>query len=84
MKKACREHPTTGVHKCYNLEPELTDLMAQTGDYDAHLWAWKTWHEGIKKMNSEIRTLDLFNWANWMYEKVWAVNYVRCTCATWN
>lgn len=61
--QACRDDPITGTHKCYNLEPELTDLMAQTGDYDDHLWAWKTWHEGVGRQLRPLylRYVDLTN-----------------------
>ena len=38
------------------LEPELTELMAQNGNYDDHLWAWRTWHNGVGR---QLRPLYL-------------------------
>ena len=38
------------------LEPQLTDLMAQNGNYDDHLWAWQAWHNGVGR---QLRPLYL-------------------------
>lgn len=38
------------------LEPELTELMAQVGNYDDHLWAWQAWHNGVGR---QLRPLYL-------------------------
>ena len=38
------------------LEPELTELMAEVGNYDDHLWAWQAWHNGVGR---QLRPLYL-------------------------
>lgn len=54
--QACRTNPNTGVNECMYLEPELTELMAQNGNYDDHLWAWQNWHNGVGR---QLRPLYL-------------------------
>ncbi len=38
------------------LEPELTEVMSQNGNYEDHLWAWKSWHNGVGR---QLRPLFL-------------------------
>lgn len=41
------------LEECFNLDPGITDIMANSRDYDELLWAWKGWHDASgKKMRS--------------------------------
>lgn len=48
---------------CLSLEPELTELMSHSRDYDALLWAWRGWHDatGAKMRHIFTRTVQLQN-----------------------
>ncbi|NXA93401.1 ACE enzyme, partial [Melanocharis versteri] len=58
VAKVCRENKT-----CHPLDPDLTDIMATSRDYDELLFAWKGWRDasGKKMRNSYKRYVELSN-----------------------
>ena len=51
----------TKVGKSYAIEPELTEVMSTSRDYDELLWAWRGWRDAIgpkaKPLFTEVVTL---------------------------
>lgn len=42
----------------YRLDPELTNLMSNSRDYDELQWAWESWHEATgPRMKSKYAEL---------------------------
>ncbi len=35
------------METCYSLDPDLTDIMALSRDYELLLWTWKSWSDTI-------------------------------------
>ncbi|XP_050767782.1 angiotensin-converting enzyme [Gymnogyps californianus] len=58
VAKVCRENKT-----CHPLDPDLTDIMATSRDYDELLFAWKGWRDasGKKIKNNYKRYVELSN-----------------------
>uniref|UniRef100_A0A803WAA5 Angiotensin-converting enzyme n=1 Tax=Ficedula albicollis TaxID=59894 RepID=A0A803WAA5_FICAL len=58
VAKVCREDKT-----CHPLDPDLTDIMATSRDYNELLFAWKGWRDasGKKMRNSYKRYVELSN-----------------------
>ncbi|XP_038018778.1 angiotensin-converting enzyme [Motacilla alba alba] len=58
VAKVCRENKT-----CHPLDPDLTDIMATSRDYDKLLFAWKGWRDasGKKMRNNYKRYVELSN-----------------------
>ncbi|NXO70473.1 ACE enzyme, partial [Phainopepla nitens] len=58
VAKVCRENKT-----CHPLDPDLTDIMATSRDYDELLFAWKGWRDasGKKMRNNYKRYVELSN-----------------------
>ncbi|NXE25143.1 ACE enzyme, partial [Ardeotis kori] len=58
VAKVCREDKT-----CHPLDPDLTDIMATSRDYDELLFAWKGWRDASGKMikNNYKRYVELSN-----------------------
>ncbi|NXE97932.1 ACE enzyme, partial [Menura novaehollandiae] len=58
VAKVCRENKT-----CHPLDPDLTDIMATSQDYDELLFAWKGWRDasGKKMRNNYKRYVELSN-----------------------
>ncbi|XP_072105103.1 angiotensin-converting enzyme isoform X2 [Mobula birostris] len=51
VAKVCRKNGT-----CYPLEPDLTDIMANSDDYNELLFAWKGWRDASgKKMRDNFK-----------------------------
>ncbi len=48
---------------CYSLEPDITNILAKSRDYDELLWVWKEWYNATgPKMKSLYRDLvDVIN-----------------------
>lgn len=57
--KVCENDNST----CLSLEPELTELMRNSRDYNRLLWAWKGWHDatGPKMRDIYTQTISLRN-----------------------
>ncbi|NXX73935.1 ACE enzyme, partial [Urocolius indicus] len=58
VAKVCRENGT-----CHPLDPDLTDIMATSRDYDELLFAWKGWRDAAGKniKNDYKRYVELSN-----------------------
>ncbi|XP_072926854.1 angiotensin-converting enzyme isoform X1 [Hemitrygon akajei] len=58
VAKVCRENGT-----CYSLDPDLTDILANSNDYDELLFAWEGWRNasGKKMRDSYKRYVKLSN-----------------------
>ncbi|NXP26793.1 ACE enzyme, partial [Scytalopus superciliaris] len=58
VAKVCRDDKT-----CHPLDPDLTDIMATSRDYDELLFAWKGWRDasGKKMRNNYKRYVELSN-----------------------
>ncbi|KAM8988729.1 angiotensin-converting enzyme [Ara ararauna] len=58
VAKVCRENKT-----CHPLDPDLTDIMATSRDYDELLFAWKGWRDASGKQikNNYKRYVELSN-----------------------
>ncbi|NXE84768.1 ACE enzyme, partial [Cochlearius cochlearius] len=58
VAKVCRDNKT-----CHPLDPDLTDIMATSRDYDELLFAWKGWRDasGKKIKNNYKRYVELSN-----------------------
>ncbi|NXN80602.1 ACE enzyme, partial [Bombycilla garrulus] len=58
VAKVCRENKT-----CHPLDPDLTDIMATSRDYDELLFVWKGWRDasGKKMRNNYKRYVELSN-----------------------
>ncbi|NXD26865.1 ACE enzyme, partial [Spelaeornis formosus] len=58
LAKVCRENKT-----CYPLDPDLTNIMATSRDYNYLLFAWKGWRDasGKKMRNNYKRYVELSN-----------------------
>ncbi|NXN98104.1 ACE enzyme, partial [Rhinopomastus cyanomelas] len=58
IAKVCRENKT-----CHPLDPDLTDIMATSRDYDELLFAWKGWRDASGKniKNNYKRYVELSN-----------------------
>ncbi|NXJ81114.1 ACE enzyme, partial [Trogon melanurus] len=58
VAKVCRDNKT-----CHPLDPDLTDIMATSRDYDELLFAWKGWRDASGKMikNNYKRYVELSN-----------------------
>ncbi|NWR35416.1 ACE enzyme, partial [Tachuris rubrigastra] len=58
VAKVCRDNKT-----CLPLDPDLTDIMATSRDYDELLFAWKGWRDasGKKMRNNYKRYVELSN-----------------------
>ncbi|NXR45086.1 ACE enzyme, partial [Hippolais icterina] len=58
VAKVCRENEI-----CHPLDPDLTDIMATSRDYDELLFAWKGWRDasGKKMRNNYKRYVELSN-----------------------
>uniref|UniRef100_A0A8C8B8Z7 Angiotensin-converting enzyme n=1 Tax=Otus sunia TaxID=257818 RepID=A0A8C8B8Z7_9STRI len=58
VAKVCRENKI-----CHPLDPDLTDIMATSRDYDELLFAWKGWRDasGKKIKNNYKRYVELSN-----------------------
>ncbi|NXQ63440.1 ACE enzyme, partial [Anthoscopus minutus] len=58
VAKVCRENKT-----CHPLDPDLTDIMATSRDYEELLFAWKGWRDasGKKMRNNYKRYVELSN-----------------------
>ncbi|NXJ58386.1 ACE enzyme, partial [Spizaetus tyrannus] len=58
VAKVCRENKT-----CHPLDPDLTDIMATSRDYDELLFAWKGWRDasGKKIKKNYKRYVELSN-----------------------
>ena len=57
----------------YRLDPELTDILATSRDYDELLWVWKGWRDvtGLAYKPLYVELVDKMNEAaqdNGMYE----------------
>uniref|UniRef100_A0A8B9ZHT4 Angiotensin-converting enzyme n=1 Tax=Anas platyrhynchos TaxID=8839 RepID=A0A8B9ZHT4_ANAPL len=58
VAKVCRENKT-----CHPLDPDLTDILAKSQDYDELLFVWKGWRDasGKKMRNNYKRYVELSN-----------------------
>ncbi|XP_075767286.1 angiotensin-converting enzyme [Pelodiscus sinensis] len=58
VAKVCK-----GQDKCYSLDPDLTDTLAKSRDYDELLFSWKGWRDASgKKIRSKFkRYVELSN-----------------------
>ncbi|XP_009867587.1 PREDICTED: angiotensin-converting enzyme [Apaloderma vittatum] len=58
VAKVCRDNKT-----CHPLDPDLTDIMATSRDYDELLFAWKGWRDASGKIikNNYKRYVELSN-----------------------
>lgn len=45
--KACKYNNVTKESRCFDLDPDLSNLMAKSRDYDQLLWAWKGWRDSV-------------------------------------
>ncbi|CAD5120116.1 DgyrCDS8693 [Dimorphilus gyrociliatus] len=43
--KVCKKPGDLNPEKCYSLEPDLNQLMANSTNWDELLWAWKGWRD---------------------------------------
>lgn len=55
--KVCKEN------KCLTLDPDLSDIMKNSRDYDTLEWAWKGWHDatGAKMRSIYSQTVEIQN-----------------------
>ncbi|CAF0741045.1 unnamed protein product [Brachionus calyciflorus] len=51
------------TNECLALEPEITEIMTNSRDYDKLLWVWKGWHDatGPKMRDIYTRTVEIRN-----------------------
>jgi hypothetical protein len=52
--KVCVEEEDT--EECYNLEPGLTNIMAESTDYDLKLMVWQKWRNQVGRANKPFYT----------------------------
>ena len=45
--------------KCYSLEPDLSDIMATSRNYDDLLWAWEGWSNATGPFMKELYTENI-------------------------
>lgn len=45
--KLCTKNEYTNKTRCFELDPDLNDLMAKSRDYDELLWGWKSWRDKV-------------------------------------
>ncbi|MEE6527555.1 hypothetical protein FKM82_029002, partial [Ascaphus truei] len=60
VAKVCRD---SGSSKCLPLDPDLSEILAKSRDYDELLFAWKGWRDSSGKQirNKYMRYVELSN-----------------------
>ncbi len=55
----CRPNTNT----CYNLEPGITKILAESRDYNELSWVWTEWYNatGVKMKSLYVQLIDLVN-----------------------